>query len=134
MQECPKCKSAKKHKDGIVKQKQRYRCKKCNYRFTVVQVGKSLSKRRAACILYLAGFDLRKIGKFINTSHVSIHNWIKNLKDDIKQLKGSKAELMQIESLKELIKTTNNKKEIKGYLLLEFTDKTINFIYTMEDM
>ena len=57
MQECPKCQSAEIRKDGIVKQKQRFRCKICNYRFTVQQIGKPVSKRREAFILYLAGLD-----------------------------------------------------------------------------
>ena len=40
---CPKCKSEKKVKDGIVKNKQRYKCKGCNYHFTVEERGISKS-------------------------------------------------------------------------------------------
>jgi len=34
--DCPKCKSSLKTKDGIVRNKQRYKCKDCSYRYTVV--------------------------------------------------------------------------------------------------
>ena len=90
MHECPKCKSTEIRKDGIVKQKQRFRCKVCNYRFTVPQIGKPLRKRREAFILYLAGLDYRKIGNLINTSHVTIYNWLKDISGNIRQMKGSK--------------------------------------------
>jgi len=39
---CPKCKSDKYVKDGVVNQRQRYQCKQCNFRYTVKM--KSTSK------------------------------------------------------------------------------------------
>lgn len=41
MENCPKCQSTNIRKAGIVKQKQRYLCKECKYRFTVEHIGKS---------------------------------------------------------------------------------------------
>jgi len=133
MQECPKCQSAEIRKDGIVKQKQRFRCKICNYRFTVQQIGKPVSKRREAFILYLAGLDYRKIGKLINTSHVTIYNWLKNINGNIKQIKGGKLKATQTENVIKHLGQENNKRNTKGLLLIEFTDETTNIMFVMKD-
>jgi len=131
MQECPKCQSTEIRKDGIVKQKQRYRCKICNYRFTVKQIGKPISKRREAFILYLAGLDYRKIGKLINTSHVTIFNWLKNINGNIKQIKGEKLKAVQMESVIKHLE--NSKRNTKGLLFIEFTDEATNIMLVMKD-
>ncbi|MFN8167053.1 MAG: IS1 family transposase [Bacteroidia bacterium] len=39
---CPRCKGEDVVKSGIVKGRQRYRCKPCNYFFTVLKEGKSI--------------------------------------------------------------------------------------------
>jgi len=38
---CPKCGYGECKKDGIVKSRQRYKCKPCGYRHTVQHIGKS---------------------------------------------------------------------------------------------
>lgn len=132
MQECPQCQSSEIRKDGIVKQKQRFKCKTCNYHFTVAQIGKPLNKRREAFILYLVGLDYRKIGKLIDTSHVTIYNWLKDIKGNIKQIKGSKLKAMQRESIIKHLEQENNQRNTKGLLLIEFTDKTTNIMFVMK--
>ncbi|CEG13956.1 hypothetical protein MSIBF_A780002 [groundwater metagenome] len=77
METCPKCKSTDICKNGIVKQKQRYLCKKCKYCFTVEHIGKSDNYKRDALILYLEGLGFRSIGRFLKVSHVAVFNWIK---------------------------------------------------------
>ena len=62
---CPKCGSEKCVKDGIVKGKQRYRCKHCNFRHTVQYRGKSPDVKRQALELYLEGLGFRSIGRFL---------------------------------------------------------------------
>ena len=66
MENCPKCKSTNFRKDGIVKQKQRYFCKECKYRFTVENIGKSVKLKRDALVLYLEGLRFRSIGRVLN--------------------------------------------------------------------
>ena len=78
MKYCPKCKSDFFCKDGIVKCKQRYKCKRCNFRFTVEYIGKSDKLKRDALILYLEGLGFRSIGRFLKVSHVTVFNWIKD--------------------------------------------------------
>ncbi len=72
MKQCPKCKSENFRKDGIVKKKQRYRCKEYNFRFTVEQVGKPNKLKRDALILYLEGSGFRSIGRILGVSNVTI--------------------------------------------------------------
>ena len=133
MQECPRCQSTEIRKDGIVKRRQRFRCKTCNFRFTVQHIGKPINKRREAFILYLAGLDYRRIGKLIDTSHVTIFNWLKNINGNIKQIKGEKLKAIQTENVIKHLKQESNNKQTKGLLLIEFTDETTNIMFVMKD-
>jgi transposase-like protein len=116
MQECPKCKSADFCKDGIVKGRQRYKCKSCNYRFTVEHLGKSETLKKNALILYLEGLGFRSIGRFLKVSHVSICNWIKEYGKKIDGLRSSTdIEVIELDEMHTYIGT---KKNIVGYGLL----------------
>ena len=52
--DCPKCKSSINTKDGIVGGRQRYKCKDCNYRYTVTKKSdvKPIEVRRMALEMY----------------------------------------------------------------------------------
>ncbi len=79
---CPNCQSKKYHKAGIVKQRQRYKCKDCNYYFTVDKAGKEIDKYyvNKALQLYLEGLSYREIERLLGVSHVSVMNWVKKYK------------------------------------------------------
>ena len=89
--ECPKCKSDKKTKEGIVKQRQRYKCKKCNFRYTVASGSraKPFYLRKVALQLYLEGLGFRSIGRILNVSHVTVLNWIRSFGEQVAELKSS---------------------------------------------
>lgn len=77
---CPKCSDHEAVvKSGIVKDKQRYLCKKCAYNFTVQKVGKKIDNYYIvkAIQLYLEGLSLREIERVLGVSHSTISNWIK---------------------------------------------------------
>ncbi|NQW35831.1 MAG: IS1 family transposase [Flavobacteriales bacterium] len=76
---CPNCSSNTYVKSGIVKDRQRYKCKKCGYFFTVNKVGKKIDSYyvNKALQLYLEGLSYREIERILGVSHVSISNWVK---------------------------------------------------------
>ena len=87
-------------KDGIVKQKQRFRCKNCNYRFTVEFIGKPEKLKRDALILYLEGLGFRSIGRFLDVSHVAVFNWIKSFGKSIDEIRSEdKIEVIEVDEM-----------------------------------
>lgn len=76
---CPKCNAADFTKSGIIAGRQRYKCKKCAYHFSVNKLGKSIDKYYVvkALQLYLEGISLREIERILRVSHVSVLNWVK---------------------------------------------------------
>jgi transposase-like protein len=116
MESCPKCKSKNFRKDGIVKQKQRYLCKACKYRFTVEVIGKPEKLKRDALILYLEGLGFRSIGRFLKVSHVAVFNWIKDFGTKLDELRSEdKIEVVEIDEMHTYI---GSKKTTVGYGLL----------------
>lgn len=76
---CPKCNSEKIVKSGIVKNRQRYRCKDCGYHFTVNKIGKQIDSYYVikALQLYIEGVSYREIERILGISHVSVMNWVR---------------------------------------------------------
>lgn len=76
---CPKCNSTRYCKDGIVRGLQRYKCKLCNYRYTVYRKAdiKTQDVRRMALELYLEGLGFRAIGRILKISYGTVYKWIK---------------------------------------------------------
>ena len=76
---CPKCRSEKLVKDGIIKTRQRYLCKDCDYRHTVVckSTGKSAEIKRMALMMYLEGLGFNSIARILKVSHVAVLKWIR---------------------------------------------------------
>ena len=76
---CPNCNSERNIKSGIVKERQRYKCKDCNYFFSVQKLGKKIDDYyvNKALQLYLEGLTYREIERILGVSHVSIINWVK---------------------------------------------------------
>lgn len=76
---CPSCQSPMTIKSGIVKDRQRYRCKACRYHFTVQKIGKQIDSYYVikALQLYIEGVSYREIERILGVSHVSVMNWVK---------------------------------------------------------
>lgn len=79
MELCPNCSSDTFIKAGVINERQRYKCKKCNYYFTVNKLGKQIDDYyvNKALQLYLEGLTYREIERILGVSHVSIMNWVK---------------------------------------------------------
>jgi transposase len=116
MEQCPRCKSEYFCKNGIVKDKQRFKCKACNFCFTVEYTGKPEKLKRDALILYLEGLGFRSIGRFLKISHVTAFNWIKSFGAKLDELRSSdEIEIVEIDEMHTYI---GSKKTIAGYGLL----------------
>ena len=106
-------------KDGIVNEKQRYKCKSCGYRHTVKHLGKSPDIKRQALQLYLEGLGFRSIGRLLNCSHVAVYNWIRAHGESIEPLRSDKD--IEVVELDEMHTYVGSKKTIvgSGLLLIE---------------
>jgi transposase-like protein len=117
--ECPKCKSTEFVKDGIVKERQRFQCKHCKYRYTVEQRGKPNSLKKLALQMYLEGMGFRSIERILKVSNVTVLNWIKSFGKQIEEYRRPEGNLEIIE-MDELHTFIGEKKTIagSGFLLI----------------
>lgn len=115
---CPRCQNADYCKDGIIKGRQRYLCKRCKYRYTVERKSdvKSEDVRRLALEMYLEGLGFRSIGRILKISYGTVYQWVKEW--------GSKVSLPQSEEpvalveLDEMHTYVGSKKTTVGFGLL----------------
>jgi transposase-like protein len=124
--ECPKCSSLKTIKSGIVNNRQRYKCKKCNYNFTVNKLGKNIDVYYVvkALQLYMEGLSYREIERILGISHVTVMNWVKRY--NVKRIADYEYHpTYRILSHEELKKYITNQENLKGHgmVLTELGDK-----------
>jgi len=107
---CPKCKSNEKVKNGKIKGVQKYKCKKCNYNFTVTlkSTAKSYRVKRLALTLYLEGLGFHSIARVLKVSHVSVIKWIKKFGSQLDEIKNDN--LVEIVELDEMHTYVRQKK------------------------
>lgn len=131
---CPSCNIGGCTKDGIVKERQRYKCKSCGYRHTVKFLGISPSIKRQALQLYLEGLGFRSIGRFLNCSHVAVYNWIKAHGESIEPLRSDKN--IDVVELDEMHTYIGSKKTIAGSGLLliemESVSSTAKWVHAIQ--
>ncbi len=123
---CPKCKSTEYTKSGIVKGRQRFKCKSCSYFYTVSKEGKNIDSYYVikALQLYIEGVSYREIERILGISHVSVLNWVKkfgvNRPENIEY-----KPTYQVLSHDELIELMKSRQDLKGagVLTTELGDK-----------
>lgn len=123
---CPRCQGEELIKSGVVKERQRFRCKKCGYSFTVMKTGKNIDPYYVvkALQLYLEGITYREIERILGISHVTVMNWVK--KYHIKAPEQHEYRpTYKVMTHKELIDYFTQKDALKssGCLLTELGDK-----------
>ena len=116
--DCPKCNHTEKTRDGIVRGKQRYKCKSCNYRYTVERKSdvKTKEVKRLALEMYLEGLGFRSIGRILKISHVTVYYWVKYWSDKVNLPK--KEDPVEIVKLDQMHSYVGNKKTTARYGLL----------------
>jgi transposase-like protein len=88
---CPKCKKGNNSKSGVIKGRQRYVCKRCNYYYTVEQRAGTADQetKRQALELYLEGLGFRAIGRVLKFSNVAILKWIRSFGAQVQDLRAN---------------------------------------------
>ena len=81
MLECKNCKSVKVVKSGIVRNKQRYKCKECGYNFVIgdERTSEKIIGLKALCVLFysLGKGSYNMLGKLFNRNRSLIYRWIR---------------------------------------------------------
>ena len=123
---CPKCNAQNYTKSGIVNDRQRYKCKNCNYNFTVQRQGKKIDDYYVtkALQLYVEGVSYREIERVLGISHVSVMNWVKSYRVK-RPLNQNHHPTYKILSQDELAKYFANPANVKGagMIVTELGDK-----------
>ena len=128
---CPKCGSEEYCKDGIVKGRQRFKCKKCNYHYTVAQKSdvKSIETKRLAFEMYLEGIGFRAIGRILNVSYVTVFQWVKKWGENMELPKRN--ETIAVDEMHTYV---SQKKTTDGYgLLLIDMEKGLSLLSVATD-
>jgi len=123
---CPNCNSDNYIKSGIVNNRQRYKCKSCNYFFSVNKMGKRIDDYyvNKALQLYLEGLTYREIERILGISHVSIMNWVKkyNIKRPYNTNYHPTYKIFSSSELSNYFQDTNNLSG-SGVVITELGDK-----------
>lgn len=123
---CPKCQSLKHVKSGVIKGKQRYQCKECNYFFTVQKTGKNIDPYYVikALQLHIEGVSMREIERLIGVSHVSVMNWIRKYKIQAPENSQYKPTYKVLKH-QELLEFMQDREQLrgKGMVITELGDK-----------
>jgi len=88
-------------KSGVNKGRQRYKCKKYQYFFTVDHKSDTATpdQRRLALTLYLEGLGFRSIGRILGFSHVAVYQWVRAFGENLKQIKRPVAKIVELDEL-----------------------------------
>ncbi|MDX2306109.1 MAG: hypothetical protein NW226_25080 [Microscillaceae bacterium] len=123
---CPKCQGENIVKSGIIKDRQRFKCKKCGYFFTVNKLGKEIDSYYVikALQLHIEGVSYREIERILGVSHVSVMNWVKkyHIKAPVNYEYHPTYRVLSHRELIEFLKEDQNMKG-SGMLITELGDK-----------
>ena len=115
---CPRCGSLRHCKDGSVNQRQRHKCKDCNYRYTVEKKSNVKSKevKKMALEMYLEGLGFRSIGRVLKISYGTVYLWVKEWGTKVSLPRRN--EPIEYVELDEIHSYVGSKKTTVGYGLL----------------
>ena len=113
-------------KSGIINDRQRYKCKQCNYFYTVSKAGKSVDPYfvTKALQLYIEGVSFREIERLLGVSHVSVMNWVRKYRIKAPENKGYHPtyRILSHEELVTYISDNQNTKD-SGLIITALGDK-----------
>lgn len=97
---CPKCSFEKSVRSGIIKERQRYKCRNCgcNYAVELKSTAKPKSMKKQALHLYLEGLGFRSIGRFLGAGNVFVLNWIRSFGKEVQELSAQNQAMEMVEA------------------------------------
>jgi transposase len=74
---CKRCGSETYVKNGLMRGRQRYRCKSCGLNFTATPPrGKPLQVKATAVLLYVSGLSMNRTAKILGVSTPTVQDWL----------------------------------------------------------
>lgn len=84
---CPKCGSKEYVKSGIVREKQRFKCRCCGCHFTQSSPYRyDRETRKKALQMVREGVSLRAIERILGVSHVTVMRWVRRIGEKIQEV------------------------------------------------
>ena len=115
---CKKCGSTEAVKNGIVGNRQRYKCKNCgcNYREGDERTNEKIEAKKALCVLLyaMAKGSYRMLGRILGIDHTLVYRWIRSFGEGLSEPEVT-GEITQIE-FDEMWHFIGSKKESYGSL------------------
>src|SRR3712207_9149896 len=85
-------------KNGLMRPKQRYRCKACGLNFTDTPPrGKPLALKVTAVLLYVSGLSMNRIAKLLGVSTPTVQDWLERFAQAYAQKPEPKGRALVIE-------------------------------------
>ena len=107
---CPKC-GGSSVKNGLVEEKQRWKCKDCGFQFTrLAPRGKPLWMKLEAVLLYMSGMSMNAIAAVLAVSAQSILNWVRDFAQANYEKPQAEGEVIVVVELDEMWHFIQSKK------------------------
>ena len=95
---CKRCGSEEHTKNGLMRGKQRYRCKACGLNFTDTPPrGLPLKVKATAVLLYLSGLSMNRTARLLGVSTPSVMAWIEQFAEAYAQKPAPEGRAVVIE-------------------------------------
>lgn len=125
---CPECGSSERVKNGMMKEMQRYKCKKCSCNYTKSnQRGYPKELKNMALRMYLEGVGFRDIGRILGVSNVTVLYWVKNDARKLSAIRSREPKNVSLMKIDELCTYVVKKTSEYGcgWLLIEIQGKSL---------
>jgi transposase-like protein len=129
---CPRCKSENYLKAGFVQTRQRYRCKECNYLYSVVKkaTAKTNDLKRLAIELYLEGIGINSLARIFGVSHVTVQQWMKKYEHLLKLKSDKPISIIELKDFYPFISEKQNSLHT-GLLIIELGPGSTNSYWVL---
>ena len=114
---CPRCQHPHFVKNGHIDERQRYKCKDCDYQWieNPIYTGRPLAEKALAVFLYCHGLSMNAIAKMLQASPSTILDWIRNFAGEHAQPPEPRGADAVVLELDEMWHYVNKKKTNSGY-------------------